>query len=45
MKIIYNILIILELTTSLNFTGEWLYGKRNGTGINVWGNGEKYIGE
>ena len=27
------------------YTGEWLYGKRNGTGINVWGNGEKYIGE
>ena len=27
------------------YTGEWLYGKRNGMGINVWGNGEKYIGE
>ena len=27
------------------YTGEWYNDKRNGIGINVWGNGEKYIGE
>ncbi len=35
----------IELDNNISYEGEWLNGRREGNGIQIWADGSRYVGE